>query len=160
MAIIIDSKSKEQMLRVVNDDHAIQTLPETSADQVMLEDTGNKFTSTNVEGALSEVAKDIADLKTGLASAGKVDDVQDVNGASIVTNKIAKLSKAAVGLGNVENTADADKSVKHATSADSATKATKDGGGNIISDTYATKQALQDSIAGKAKSFSYDNYKK
>lgn len=160
MAIIIDSKSKEQMLRVVNDDHAIQTLPETSADQVMLEDTGNKFTSTNVEGALSEVAKDIADLKTGLASAGKVDDVQDVNGASIVTNKIAKLSKAAVGLGNVENTADADKSVKHATSADSATKATKDGGGNIISDTYATKQALQDSIAGKAKSFSYDNYQK
>lgn len=160
MAIIIDSKSKEQILRVVNDDHAIQTLPETSADQVMLEDTGNKFTSTNVEGALSEVAKDIADLKTGLASAGKVDDVQDVNGASIVTNKIAKLSKAAVGLGNVENTADADKSVKHATSADSATKATKDGGGNIISDTYATKQALQDSIAGKAKSFSYDNYQK
>lgn len=114
MAIIIDSKSKEQILRVVNDDHAIQTLPETSADQVILEDTGGKFTSTNVEGALAEVAQDIADLKTGLESAGKVDDVQDVNGASIVTNKIAKLSKAAVGLGNVDNTADANKSVKYA----------------------------------------------
>lgn len=114
MAIIIDSKSKEQILRVVNDDHAIQTLPETSADQVILEDAGDKFTSENVEGALAEVAQDIADLKTGLESAGKVDDVQDVNGASIVTNKIAKLSKAAVGLGNVDNTADANKSVKYA----------------------------------------------
>ena len=152
--------------------NTIQVLPETSAEQVTLADAGNKFTSTNVEGALAEVAQDIAALETGLASAGKVDDVQDVNGASIVTNKIAKLSKAAVGLGNVDNTADANKSVKHATSADSATtatsatsadsatKATKDGAGNIISDTYATKQALQDAIAGKAKSFSYDDYQK
>lgn len=145
--------------------NTIQVLPETSAEQVTLADAGNKFTSTNVEGALQELA-------SGVASAGKVDDVQDVNGSSIVTNKIAKLSKAAVGLGNVDNTADANKSVKHATSADSATtatsattadsatKATKDGAGNIISDTYATKQALQDAISGKAKSFSYDDYQK
>lgn len=55
MAIIIDSKNKEQILRVVNDDHAIQTLPETSADQVILEDTAGNFTSDNVEDALAEV---------------------------------------------------------------------------------------------------------
>ena len=150
--------------------NTIQVLPETSAEQVTLADAGNKFTSTNVEGALAEVAQDIAALETGLASAGKVDDVQDVNGASIVTNKIAKLSKAAVGLGNVDNTADANKSVKHATSADSATtatsantansatKATQDASGNVITNTYATKTELQNGLAGKSQSKTYNNY--
>ena len=52
------------------------------------------------------------------------------------------VTKAQVGLGNVDNTADADKSVKHATSADTATKATQDGNGNNIVDTYATKGAI------------------
>ena len=148
----------------------VQVLPETSAEQVTLADAGNKFTSTNVEGALAEVAQDIAELETGLASAGKVDDVQDVNGASIVKNKIAKLSKAAVGLGNVDNTADANKSVKHATSADSATtatsattansatKATQDASGNVITNTYATKTELQEGLAGKSQSKTYNNY--
>lgn len=148
----------------------VQVLPETSAEQVTLADAGNKFTSTNVEGALAEVAQDIKDLETGLASAGKVDDVQDVNGSSIVTNKIAKLTKAAVGLGNVDNTADANKSVKHATSADSATtatsattansatKATQDASGNVITSTYATKTELQEGLAGKSQSKTYNNY--
>lgn len=44
-----------------------------------------------------------------------------------------------VGLENVNNTADADKSVKYATSAGSATKASQDAKGNVISNTYATK---------------------
>lgn len=110
---------KRKMHRVVDAAGTlVQVLPETSAEQVTIADAGNKFTSENVEGALQELA-------TGVANAGKVDDVQDVNGASIVTNKIAKLSKAAVGLGNVDNTADANKSVKHATSADSADSAKK-----------------------------------
>ena len=150
--------------------NTIQVLPETSAEQVTLADAGNKFTSTNVEGALTEVAQDIAKLETGLANAGKVDDVQDVKGASIVTNKIAKLSKAAVGLGNVDNTADANKNVKHATSADSATtatsantansatKATQDASGNVITSTYATKTELQNGLAGKSQSKTYNNY--
>lgn len=148
----------------------VQVLPETSAEQVTLADAGNKFTSTNVEGALAEVAQDIAELETGLANAGKVDDVQDVNGASIVTNKIAKLSKEAVGLNYVDNTADANKSVKHATSADSATtatsattansatKATQDASGNVITSTYATKNELRDGLAGRATTKTYENY--
>lgn len=148
----------------------VQVLPETSAEQVTLADAAGNFTSNNVEGALAEVAQDIKDLETGLASAGKVDDVQDVNGSSIVTNKIAKLSKAAVGLGNVDNTADANKSVKHATSADSATtatsattansatKATQDASGNVITSTYATKNELRDGLAGKANTKTYENY--
>lgn len=148
----------------------VQVLPETSAEQVTLADAAGNFTSNNVEGALAEVAQDIKDLETGLASAGKVDDVQDVNGASIVTNKIAKLTKAAVGLGNVDNTADANKSVKHATSADSATtatsattansatKATQDASGNVITSTYATKNELRDGLAGRATTKTYENY--
>lgn len=141
----------------------VQVLPETSAEQVTLADASNKFISTNVEGALQELA-------TSVANAGKVDDVQDVNGSSIVTNKIAKLTKAAVGLGNVDNTADANKSVKHATSADSATtatsattansatKATQDASGNVITSTYATKTELQNGLAGKSQSKTYNNY--
>lgn len=141
----------------------VQQLPETSADQVTVADAGNKLTATNVEDALQELA-------TKVASAGKVDDVQDVNGSSIVTNKIAKLTKAAVGLGNVDNTADANKSVKHATSADSATtatsattagsatKATQDASGNVITSTYATKTELQEGLAGKSQSKTYNNY--
>lgn len=141
----------------------VQQLPETSADQVTVADAGNKLTATNVEDALQELA-------SGVASAGKVDDVQDVNGSSIVTNKIAKLTKASVGLGNVDNTADANKSVKHATSADSATtatsattagsatKATQDASGNVITSTYATKTELQEGLAGKSQSKTYNNY--
>lgn len=148
----------------------VQVLPETSAEQVTLADTAGNFTSNNVEGALAEVAQDIKDLESGVTSAGKVDDVQDVNGKTIVTNKIAKLSKAAVGLGNVDNTADANKSVKHATSADSATtatsattansatKATQDASGNVITSTYATKTELQEGLAGKSQSKTYNNY--
>ena len=58
MAITIDSKSKEQMLRVAKVNNkivTIQTLPETSADIVILEDTAGNFTSDNVEDALAEV---------------------------------------------------------------------------------------------------------
>ncbi len=47
-----------------------------------------------------------------------------------------------LGLGNVDNTADADKSVNHAESADLATQAEQDADGNIISVTYATKEEL------------------
>lgn len=155
---------KRIMERVISEDGStVQVLFETSADQVTLEDASGNYTANNVEGALSELA-------TKVASAGKVDDVQDVNGSSIVTNKIAKLTKAAVGLGNVDNTADANKSVKHATSADSATtatsattansatKATQDASGNVITSTYATKTELQEGLAGKSQSKTYNNY--
>lgn len=60
MAITIDSKSKEQMLRVAKVNNkivTIQTLPETSADIVILEDTAGNFTSNNVEDALAEVMR-------------------------------------------------------------------------------------------------------
>ena len=72
--------------------NTVQVLPETSAEQVTIADAGNKFTSENVEGALQELATSVAD-------AGKVDDVRNNASdasTSIVTNKIADLSKAVV----------------------------------------------------------------
>lgn len=63
---------------------------ETDADVVLIEDTAGKFTSNNVEGALQELA-------TGVANAGKVDDVVNADGTSIVDNKkIAQLKNAVV----------------------------------------------------------------
>lgn len=76
----------------------VQVLPETSAEQVTVADKAGKLEATNVEDALQELA-------TNVSNAGKVDDVKDVNGNSIVTNKVATLSKGAVGLGNVTNDA-------------------------------------------------------
>lgn len=52
------------------------------------------------------------------------------------------VTKAQLGLDKVNNTADSAKTVKHAGTADSATKATQDANGNVITDTYATKQEL------------------
>ena len=84
---------KRKIHRVVDANGTlVQVLPETSAEQVTIADAGSKFTSENVEGALQELAASIS-------GAGNVDDVRnnasDVS-TSIVTNKIADLSKAVV----------------------------------------------------------------
>lgn len=90
---------KRKVWRVKDASGAIeQVLVETSAEQVTVADAAGKLTATNVEAALQELA-------TNISNAGKVDDVKDVNGNSIVTNKVATLSKTAVGLGNVTNDA-------------------------------------------------------
>lgn len=66
------------------------------------------------------------------------------------------VTKAQLGLGNVDNTADSDKSVKYATSAGSATsatsatKATQDGNGNVIAETYATAANLTSHTGNKS----------
>ena len=112
MAIIIDSKSKEQMLRVVNDDHAIQTLPETSADQVMLEDTAGNYTSDNVEAALAEVME--------VAKSGGVTGVKgDAETAYRKGN--VNITPANLGITVVNNTADKDKRVAYAAEAGKVT---------------------------------------
>lgn len=86
---------KRKVWRVKDASGALtQVLVETSAEQVTVADAAGKITATNVEAALQELA-------TNIANAGKVDDVKDVNGNSIVKNKVATLSKAAVGLDNV-----------------------------------------------------------
>lgn len=68
-------------------------------------------------------------------------------------------TKDQLGLGNVDNTADADKSVKHAISADratnanAATKATQDGVGNNIVTTYSTKNELNTALNNIATTY-------
>lgn len=53
------------------------------------------------------------------------------------------VTKAQIGLGNAENTADSDKSVKYAATAGSATKATQDASGNNIATTYLRAERVQ-----------------
>lgn len=112
----------------------VQVLPETSAEQVTLADTANNFTSTNVEGALAEVMQ--------VAQTGGVTGVKG-DAESAYRKGNVNITKANIGLGNVDNTADANKSVA------SAVKATKDGDGNVIKDTYATKTEVTNGLNGK-----------
>lgn len=90
--ITIKDKKRTQFL-VVNDDESItQVLLENKADNVLIDDTADNFVSEDVEGALAELAGRVA-------SAGNVDDVRNNASdasTSIVTNKIADLSKAVV----------------------------------------------------------------
>lgn len=83
----------------------VQVLPETSAEQVTLADTANNFTSTNVEGALAEVAE--------IAKSGGVTGVKG-DAESAYRKGNVNITKANIGLGNVDNTADANKVVKEA----------------------------------------------
>lgn len=53
------------------------------------------------------------------------------------------ITKATLNLGNVDNTADINKTVK---AAGSATKATQDASGNVITATYATKTEVNDAV--------------
>ncbi len=78
-----------------------------------------------------------------------------MNGASIVTNKIAKLSKAAVGLGNVDNTADANKSVKYAGEAGKVTNSFSVLGQDS---TGVEKSVTFDGSASKEVAFNEDDF--
>lgn len=119
---------KRKVWRVKDTSGALeQVLVETSAEQVTLADTANKFTSTNVEGALAEVMQ--------VAQTGGVTGVKG-DAESAYRKGNVNITKANIGLGNVDNTADANKSVA------SAVKATQDGDGNVIKNTYATKTEL------------------
>lgn len=126
---------KRKVWRVKDNSGALeQVLVETSAEQVTLADTANNFTSTNVEGALAEVAE-IA--KTGGVTGVKGDVETEYRKGNV------NITKANIGLGNVDNTADANKSVA------SAVKATQDGDGNVIKSTYATKTEVTNGLNGK-----------
>lgn len=77
----------------------------------------------------------------GIEAGAQVNTITGVKGNSETTYRTGNvnITKANIGLGNVDNTADANKSVNYATSAGSATSATKDASGNTITATYETK---------------------
>lgn len=83
---------------------------------------------------------------------GKVPSTQlsDASGAVTSVNGQTgnvNITKEDIGLGNVDNTADANKSVNYAASAGSATKATNDGNGNNIVNTYVQNSKIIDDWA-------------
>lgn len=126
---------KRKVWRVTDTSGALeQVLVETSAEQVTLADTANKFTSTNVEGALAEVMQ--------VAQTGGVTGVKG-NAETEYRKGDVNITKANIGLGNVDNTADANKNVA------SAVKATQDGDGNVIKNTYATKTEVTNGLNSK-----------
>lgn len=90
--ITIKDKKRTQFLVVNDDDSITQVLLENKANNVLIDDAADNFVSDDVEGALAELAGRVA-------NAGKVDDVRNNASdasTSIVTNKIADLSKAVV----------------------------------------------------------------
>ena len=123
--------------------------------------TGNKITVTKGDGSTSTATIDIESPEYGLAgpnsnglmssthytklegieTGAQKNTVTGVKGSeenSYRTGQI-NITKANIGLGNVDNTADSEKNVasaKTATSADSAAKATADAAGNNIQATY------------------------
>ena len=128
---------KRKVWRVTDTSGALeQVLVETSAEQVTLADTANKFTSTNVEGALAEVMQ-VA--QTGGVTGVKGDAETEYRKGNV------NITKGNIGLGNVDNTADANKNVA------SAVKATQDGDGNVIKNTYATKTEVTNTYATKTE---------
>ena len=128
---------KRKVWRVTDTSGALeQVLVETSAEQVTLADTANKFTSTNVEGALAEVMQ-VA--QTGGVTGVKGDAETEYRKGNV------NITKGNIGLGNVDNTADANKNVA------SAVKATQDGDGNVIKNTYATKTEIKNTYATKTE---------
>ena len=94
----------------------------------------------------------------GIAAGAQVNTITGVKGDAETTYRTGNvnINKTNIGLGNVDNTADANKSVKYATSSGSctgnaatATKATQDGSGNTITSTYATKSEMNTGLNGK-----------
>lgn len=126
---------KRKVWRVKDTSGALeQVFVETSAEQVTLADTANKFTSTNVEGALAEVMQ-VA--QTGGVTGVKGDAETEYRKGNV------NITPTNIGLDKVNNTADKDKNVA------SAVKATQDGDGNVIKNTYATKTEVTNGLNGK-----------
>lgn len=103
----------------------------------------------SVAGKISEAGTKLedkysskAELESTLAAAKTYTDTH-------INNKSNPhgVTKAQLGLDKVDNTADADKTVKKAGTADTATKATQDASGNVITTTYATKSETESTLA-------------
>lgn len=104
----------DKIYRVVDAENNIkQLLPETSAEHVTFADKKGKYTSTNVEDALTEIAETVAGNNEKLTS-----EISGV-GTLLTNHKNDKdnphgVTKTQVGLGNVDNTADLDKPISNA----------------------------------------------
>lgn len=156
-----DGSNADWTIAQTNIDGAVTHGAALTADEILLGDGAGQIKASGTA---------LSDLATATQLDGKVDKTTTVNGHAL--NQNITLDKADIGLGNVDNTADANKSVLSAaqlttareiTIAGDATgtasfdgtqnvtitvdvaKATADAEGNEISTTYATKTEVQNS---------------
>lgn len=129
-----------------------QLLPYTSADVVSITAISG-LSATTVQDALAEIYAE--------AQQGGVTGVKG-NAESTYRTGNVNITKANIGLGNVDNTADADKHVAY------ATQAQRDAEGHVFTAYYATQQGVQDAQAtaddalaiatSKSSGYSFDTY--
>ena len=155
-----DGSNADWTIAQTNIDGAVTHSADLTADNIVV---------GNGAGQVKPSSTKVSDLATNAALAGKVDKTFELNGHALSGDSL-DLTKSDVGLGNVDNTADANKVVASAgklttartiTIAGDATgsasfdgsanatitvdvaKATSDANGNNIANTYATKTELQ-----------------
>lgn len=139
---------------------------------ITTQDTTYGLASQSINGLMSSTDKTKLD---GIESGAQKNTVLGVKGSSESAYRTGNvnITKANIGLGNVDNTSDEDKPVStamqtalngkantsgsypnltvgKATNAANATKATQDGNGNVITEMYATKNELNSGLSGKA----------
>lgn len=129
-----------------------QLLPYTSADVVSITAISG-LSATTVQDALAEIYSE--------AQQGGVTGVKG-NAESTYRTGNVNITKANIGLGNVDNTADADKHVAY------ATQAQQDAEGHVFTAYYATQEGLQDAqttadnalaiATSKSSGYSFDTY--
>ena len=152
-------------------DNADWTIAQTNIDGAVTHSadlTADNIVVGNGSGSVKPSSTKLSDLATNADLAGKVDKTTTVNGHALSDD--ITITKADVGLGNVDNTADANKSVAsagklttartisiagdatgsasfdgsaNATITVDVAKATGDEDGNNIKETYATKTEVQ-----------------
>ena len=103
---------------------------------------------------------DKEDLPTSLPANGGNADTVDNKHAIDFASSVHSHTKSDIGLGSVDNTADANKSVKYAASAGSAANATTAGTctGNSASSNYATSAGNADTVDGLHGNTSIGSY--
>lgn len=145
---------KRKLYRVINEDgDYVQQLPETSAEQVSVKDSDNKFTATDVEGVLKELDSKIGSLDTG---------VTGVKGNKETTYRKGNVNLTPANIGAATDT-DVNTIKGKIPAAASSTNqlADKDYVGTTIDNKltkYPTKTDLQNGLAGKAETKTYDSY--
>lgn len=138
-----DTNTTYTLTQDASDGHKLTFTPSSgNATTITIPDNNTTYTEATTSKAGLMSAEMVTKLN-GIAVGAQVNTVTGVKGNSESTYRTGNINitKANIGLGNVDNTADADKSVKYATSAGSATKATQDSDGRQINTNYLRKSS-------------------
>ena len=147
----VDSKLAGKADKTHNHDSAYDIKGSANAVQSNL-NTVNDNLEAHIDNADIHFTATERTKLSGIAAGAQVNTITGVKGNSESSYRTGNINitKSNIGLGNVDNTADANKTVKHATTADSAasaTKATQDASGNVITSTYETKTGTDNKIS-------------